>query len=279
MIAFLKGFQTVLTLVFGFIGGVLLSTGMHYAGLEAWGWIPLFFVLGFIAATIPLNLWVKKRLETVFKGVQSRIEASQEMIRRKATAMQNKMMSSTKGLQKQLEKQQEEAIREAIAQLEDALPLKKWNFLVPKQVDTLRAQLYFQIKEFDKADQCFAKALSLDPVTLAMRLVRLYKRGESAELEKLFAKGLKRFKGEKGAILYALKSWILVKENRIDEAIALLDKGKRETENTVLAKNWEHLVNGRTRNFSNAGIGDIWYALYLETPKPVKVRQQRNARF
>jgi len=51
---------------------------------------------------------------------------------------------------------------------------------------------------------------------------------------------------------------------------------KDETENEVLRSNWEHLANGRVRRFSNAGLGEQWYALMLETPKPVKVRQRRG---
>ena len=257
----------------------MIATGVHYAGLSGPLWSPLFFVVGFMGAILPINLWVKKRLEAVFTAVQQQVEGSQAVLRRKAMAMQNKMMSSTKGLQRQLEKQQEESIREAIASLEAAMPLNKWNFLVQRQVDTLRAQFYFQIKEFEQADAHFAKALMFDPVTLAMRLTRFYKQGQMEQFEKAFAKGIRRFKGEKGTILYALKSWILVKQERYDEAIALLDKAKTDTESSVLAKNWEHLVNGRNRSFSNAGLGDVWYALYLEEPKPVRVKQRRGQHF
>ena len=41
----------------------------------------------------------------------------------------------------------------------------------------------------------------------------------------------------------------------------------------------EHLVNGRVRRFSNAPFGEQWYALHLEKPKPVKVRQRGKRRF
>jgi hypothetical protein len=42
----------------------------------------------------------------------------------------------------------------------------------------------------------------------------------------------------------------------------------------VLKQNWDHLVNGRIKRFSNAGLGEQWYALQLETPKQQRIIQQ-----
>ena len=50
--------------------------------------------------------------------------------------------------------------------------------------------------------------------------------------------------------------------------------GKKKTDDPVLAQNWEHLANKRLNRFSNAGLGDMWYALGLETPAPVRQQQQ-----
>ena len=268
----------MLTIVAGFLGALIFGTTAAAFGLDGWIWTPLFSIAGFLASTIPINLWVKKRLEAVFKKAQSRIEEHQQVVRRRLNTMQNKMMSSTKGVQRQLEKQQEQVVREAIDDLKGVEPLRKWNLLAARQANTMRAQLYFQIKDFGKADEYFENCLALDPVTIAMRLTRLYKREEMEKFDKLYRKSIKRFKGEKGVLLYALRSWILVKQKKVDEAIALLDKAKDDTESDVLRANWQHLVNGRNRQFSNAGLGDSWYALHLETPKPVRVKQRRGAR-
>lgn len=45
----------------------------------------------------------------------------------------------------------------------------------------------------------------------------------------------------------------------------------------MLKENYERLVNGKFKQFSNSGLGDAWYALYLEEPKikPQRVQQQR----
>ena len=65
-----------------------------------------------------------------------------------------------------------------------------------------------------------------------------------------------------------------VKENKLDEAVVVLDEGKNKTENEVLKTNWEHVVNNRIKRFSNAALGDNWYVLALEEVKPVKQRAQ-----
>ena len=114
----------------------------------------------------------------------------------------------------------------------------------------------------------------MDPLILAMKMVRKYKKGDLVEVEKMYNKGIKRFKGDKTTLIYALYSWILVKENKLEEAVVVLDEGKKKTENEVLKANWEHVANNRIKRFSNAGLGDNWYVLALEDVKPIKQRAQ-----
>ena len=79
----------------------------------------------------------------------------------------------------------------------------------------------------------------------------------------------RKTKGDRGAARL-----LDLKQNRIDEAHTVSTQAKEDTENDVLIKNWEHLANGRVKHFSNAGLGDEWYALGLEDPK-VTVKRQR----
>ncbi len=258
--------------------GLVVGLGVAFGLAAAWPghpvWTTLAGILGFIGGMVPINLFMRKRIQAVFDDVQKHVEASQEKLRRKINVMQQKNMSGGKGLQRRMEKEQAAGIREAIQILDRIDPLCKWAPLARRQTNTLRGQLCFQIKDFEQADQCFEKCLLMDPVILAMKMARLYKQERLEELEKAFKKGVKRFKDEKATLLYALYSFVLVKAGRIDEALALLDKGKESTENEVIRQNWEHLANGRVKHFSNAGLGDQWYALHLEMPKPVKVRQR-----
>jgi len=264
----------VLTIVLALLGAVILGTlAQMFVGI---GWAIFLAVLGFFGVSIALNLWVKKRLEAVFSEIQQTLTQQQQQLQRKVNRMQNSMAG--KGMQKQLEKEQAAGIKEALAKLEAAQPLYKWNLLAQRQVNTLRGQLAYQVQDWPTADSSLATAMLMDPLTMAMKMTRLYQQGDMPAVEKLFRKGKKRFKTDKATLIFALYAWILVRNERIDDAIAVLNDGKQVTENAVLQQNWQHLVNGRHRQFSNAGLGDEWFALQLEKPKPVKVRQRGDHR-
>jgi len=49
-------------------------------------------------------------------------------------------------------------------------------------------------------------------------------------------------------------------------------EAKKVTDHPAVVENWDRLVNGKVKHFSNAALGDSWYSLYLETPK---IKQQR----
>ena len=103
----------------------------------------------------------------------------------------------------------------------------------------------------------------------------MYKKGNQ-DFHKVFAKKTKRLKDDDAALLYGLYSWILVKEGQTDKALNVLIEAKKKTSNETIIQNWEHLANGRIKQFSNAGLGDMWYSLYLEDAK-IKPQKMRRA--
>ena len=268
----------MLTILLGCLSGALLA---GLLGIGDWpgqlaaqivGWL-----LGFFGVSVAVNLAIRRRLEAIFKDVQTHIESTQGQLRRRISVMQNRNMGGGKTVQKLLEKDQDTSIRDAVAILDRVAPLKKWNLLAERQANTLKGQLYYQIKDYESASRCLDKSLvpTPDPLTLAIKMALMYRQERFDDLEKAFKRGVKRLKDEKGVLLYALYSWVLVARERIDEAIVVLEEGKNKTEDATIKQNWEHLANGRVRHFSNAGLGEQWYALQLEEPKPVKVRQTR----
>ncbi len=268
----------MLTLLLGFLGFLILSAvGLVWPGREHWAWISLLGLVGFIGTVVPLNLWIKKKMEAVFARMQKVLLDSRDQLYRNMNQMQKGFSGSPKAIQALLEKKQGASIQEALAVLDDIRPLQKWNLLAERQANTVRAQLYFQLKDFANADRYLKKCFILDPFTTAIRLVRLYETNTApAKLDKAFTKALARFKKSKDApILYALYSWILVKKDRVQEAMELLSTAKDTTGNEFLKANWEHLANGRVRQFSNSGFAETWYALHLETPKMKQERRQQ----
>ena len=74
-------------------------------------------------------------------------------------------------------------------------------------------------------------------------------------------------------IPYAAYSWMLVKQERIEDAIAALSEARKQTSNEVLERNREMLMNGKVKQFSNSQLAEGWYALMLEEPKMPRVQQ------
>lgn len=267
----------MITILLGIIAaGIGYIAGENFLGSYIWGLA--LAATAFAVVNLPLNLLIKRRLQKLFTEVQSQIQQQQNQLQQRMNQLQNQGGGgSVKGLQKQLEKKQGEAIKQALGQLEKT-SLAKWNFLAGKQLDTLKGQLSFQIQNFEQADKYLANAMNSDPLTVSMKMVRAYKNDNWKQVRKLYKKGRRRFKDDNGILIYAVFSWMLVKEEMIDEAIEVLAEGKEKTESQVLANNWDSLVNGKVRKFSNAGLGDNWYALQLERPKAGKTRQRKSAR-
>ena len=70
-----------------------------------------------------------------------------------------------------------------------------------------------------------------------------------------------------------------MKEGEPEKARQLLNKAKEATGNETFAQNWERLSNDKAKNFSNAGLGEEWYSLYLENPpQPKQQRARGNAK-
>lgn len=262
IISFVAALATSTTLVFKWPGHPVMTT--------------IASILAFFIVLLLINLALKKKLEAAFATVQQLITDKQAVLMRKIKTVG---MRATPQFQKEIEREQADAIRAAIEQLKVLKPFEKWNFMVKRQADTMRAQFYFQLKEYEEADKYFKRALLFDPMIVAMQMTRFYKLGKDKELESCFKKGVRRFRDEKGAIIYALYSWILVQQNKIDDAIQILVQAKTKAENPTLQQNWNYLVNGQVKRFSNAAFGDQWYSLYLETPRMQRIQQQPGGAF
>lgn len=241
-----------------------------------WGWAILSFVAGALAVAIPLNLWMRKKLNAIFNRVQQALVEANATIQRKAQAMQNRGMGGPSLIAK-FEKEQADAVRNVLPMLDEVNPLKKWNIMASKQADILRGQLLFQIRDYEAARPLLSSSMLVaDPALYCIQMVLHYRKDnkETEKLDAMFKKGVSRFKYDRATLIYALYSWILVKQNRITEAVTILDDGKKKTEHPVIIQNWQHLANNHVAKFSNAGLGEQWYILGLEQPAPVRQRQQ-----
>lgn len=261
--------------MFTIIIALLIGAGVYFlAGLYlATGWAVTCAIVTVLLVQLAIGLYIRRKVNQITANIQQIMEAAQNRINRKMQQMQQRPMSSIKSAQQILEKDQFDAIRQAIEATRQAEPYFHWNALLGKQINTMRMMLYFQMKDFKKVDELLPKSMFLDSRSAAVKAIRMYKK-EDPKFDRFIAKKCKKFKGDDAVLLYSLYAWILVKQEKYELAASLLAEGKKRTDNPVITENWERLVNGKFKHFSNANLGEIWYSLYLEEPK---IKQQRTA--
>jgi hypothetical protein len=257
---------------------VALAAGMaaaYFSGsaMNNFMWGSLIGIAVLIAIQISIGLFIRSRVNKVNQAIQRNLQDAQNKIQRKISMMQQRPGMSPKFLQGQIEKDQANTVHQALEQSDTLKRYYLWSTLLSKQINTMKMMFHYQIKEFDKVDALMDKCLFFDPTSQAMKLARMFKKNDPA-LDKFANAKLKRAKGEHGVLLYALYSWILVKRDDVKTAIEVLAASKKRCDHEVLNANWERLVNGKVKNFSNAALGEMWYMLYLEEPK-VKTQRMR----
>lgn len=258
----------MLSIIISVCGAMAVSAGLVFNGHPWWG---LFAGIAFWCVfQIVLNLALRKRIEAVFMEAQQQLLALQNRISHKMTMLQQSGCADIRKLQELQEKELRDGISPILIIYDRLIPLYKWSALTERQVNTMKSQLYFQVREFERAEKLLKKSLALDSMIVAMKAVVAYRLKKKEEALKILRKAVKRFKGDKVVVLYALWSWMLVKSENYDEAIRVLVDAKERTGNETFTTNWNHLVNRRNDKFSNASLGEMWYSLGLELPKPVR---------
>jgi hypothetical protein len=238
-------------------------------------WIVIDAVAAFAVCWIGIGFFIRNKINKVNSAIQDQMGEAQKKINRKLQMFQSRPGANAKSVQKTLEKDQNDAIHQALRATAQIDRYFKWNFLLKQQMSTMRMMFYYQLKDFKKVDELMPHCLFLDPRASAFKIARMYKRQEEG-IEKFFRRKVKRLKGENAALLYGLYSWILVKNGEADKALELLTNARKKVDHPVIAENREKLANGNVKQFSNSGLGELWYSLYLEEPriKQKKVRRK-----
>lgn len=226
----------------------------------------------FIVVFIVIFLIVRSKSNKINRKLQELMLEIQQKIQ----GMQNRMMHRPTGSPKQmmqiLEREQQAGLERMIEALDLFKPLYPWALLLKRQINTQKMMFLYQQKKFDEVDKLIPHCLFLDSSSVSFRLARMY-RNNDPKLDKFFRSRGRRFKGDNAVLPYAAYSWILVKQDRVDDAIAALRDARKTTSNETLEKNRELLLNGKVKQFSNAPLAEAWYALMLEEPKMPRIQQ------
>jgi len=263
-------FTILITLVLGALVGLALGFG-HVARP---GWVVFWGLLAAALAQLGVGLLLRRKVKAAMDAVQLVLLNGQKRLQQKVNQWQTRPPGSMKQAQLEVEREQRVYIDQALQVSKSLEPLARWALMLDKQIATLRMQLYYQIKDFKKVDELLPHCIFMDPMSAAMRLARLHVRGDVAGADKFFKKQTRRQRYGQGGILYALYSWMQVQRKDIEGAHKTLIQACERMEHETLKANREHLANNRLNQFSNAGMGDEWYALGLEQPR-VKMQRQR----
>lgn len=258
------------------LAGAMISSHSSTGATVFWS------IFAFIGAFFLVGFPVRKKMSKVQNELQEGMQAAQGRMQRKVKMFQNKPGGNVKQMQRQLEMDQRAMLKEGLEFTKRLEPFRKWSLLTGRQIATMRFQFHYQLKEFNKADEILATCgfmrgpMMLDPMTAAMRMARCYQKDDLAGAEKVYNSRIRWAWGDRGTLLYGLMSWIYVQVGQPNEARRVLLKAKEKTGNETFKKNWEHLSNDRAKSFSNAGLGDQWYALYLEEPPAPKQQRMKQ---
>ncbi len=233
-------------------------------------------VAAFVIAQLIVALIVRKKVGAVNQELENIMREAQVRINRQMTVFQQRPNGNVRMMQQTLENLQRSAVQKTLEATGRFDRFYKWNWMLRKQVNTMKMQLYFQLREFDKVDALLPKCFLVDARSLLVKLVRLYKKNDPG-LDRFYLKKCSRLKGDDGALAALTYAWMKLKSGEREKALAAVVEAKKLSDHPVLLENYERLVNGKEKHFSNANLGDVWYSLYLEEPK-VKVQQQRQGR-
>jgi hypothetical protein len=257
--------------------GALVLTAFGLTGTANWGWSVFWGVLAFAAGQASAGFFIQKRVKAGMGGIEAILKDGQKRLQAKVNQWQFRPPGSLKQAQTELERDQRLFVERALEASKALERFSRWSPLMGRQLAAMRLQLYWMLKEFKKVDELMPKALVMDPMMAAIRLARMHMKGETKEQAAFFKKHTRRLRYGQGALLYGLYSWILVQNQDLDGAHKVLIEACGKMENETLKRNREHLANNRIGHFSNAGLGDEWYALHLEQPKVKMQRQRPNA--
>jgi tetratricopeptide (TPR) repeat protein len=198
---------------------------------KTWQMGIVIFVLVSIVSFIVISRIMAKRIEPVFLGIQERIQGGQSQI--------------------------------AIAQLEEMMPLSRWQILLKGQIHAQIGLLAYASGDEKKAEEHLAKAgIRATEAKLAHAALE-YKKGRKEKAHEALDIAIRANK--KQIMPYHVYAWMLAKDGDRDSAInKLVEAEKVEKSNEATLENLGRLRNGKKLNMKRFGMG--WFGLQLEKP-------------
>ena len=154
----------------------------------------------------------------------------------------------------------------AVAALQSAFPLARWQFLVKGQLHGQIGTLLYIQKKFDEAEPHLVKSFVKIWPARAMLGAQHYRRKEWTKMEVTFEGAVKANKNE--GLLYAVYAWCQEKRGERKKAIDILQRGTKENPSDEKLKNLLNRAQNDKRLKLDAW-SEQWWQFWLETPPPM----------
>ena len=221
--------------------GLLVGFGGFALDWWHWIWAILFSLVITVVAWILLARSIGKKLQPMMLRVQKQLEA-----RMPDAAMQS---------------------------LRDMLPHGKWMPLLEGQIYAQLGMIAYQLGRRDEAMELLKKSSRRLPDGQIVLAVLQYKAGDKATaMQTLQIAGMV---SKKHALLHNVHAWLLAKDERMNDAIAVLSRYTKKDLTDEPSKDNLLRLQNRTR-MTMQGFGMQWYVLGLEHP-PQAMGQMRRA--
>ena len=266
----------MLSLIISLLCGSAVAGAMLYDQSSLWGAV-LTGVAVFLAMQFVIGLVLRRLITRRQEEIQAVLQEAQNRIQKQLNFYQRHPGAGGSARQ-ELMKIQTDAARRALAKMVVFRPYYCWNFMLKRQINTMKMQLHFQLGEDRRVDELLPKCLLFDPQSIAIKLVRMYRRNDT-KLDKFYRRRCSRVKGDNRACLASVYAWIKLKQEQPEAALAAILAARKVSDHPALAENYENLANRRYKHYSNSAFGDLWYALRLEEPKVKMQRQPRRKMF
>ena len=260
--------------------GTAVGCALGFTRVSSPGWAVAWGVLAAFFAMVAAAFAVRRKVAAETGALQNALLDGQKRLQARVNDWQHHPKGDPRQFLDSVQRKQADLVREALASTAGLERFSRWIPLFGRQLASMRVQLLWQLKDFAKVDELLPRCLIVDPFTASLKMARQFAKGEDlAAIEKTYRKARARLRYNQSAALSAAMSWIYVKKDKIDEAYKLLEKACRDNNTdsepgATLLRNRDALANNRVKQFSNAGLGDQWYALFLEEPR---VRYERRA--
>lgn len=219
--------------------GIGAAAGGVWTALALWKtWqmgLVLFFFVSLLSFVV-ISRVMARRIEPRFMAIQKQIQAGQTQL--------------------------------AIGQLEEMMPLSRWQVLLKGQIHAQIGMLAYASGDEARAAEHLAKAGMRATEAKLTHAALEYRRGRKEQAHELLDVAIRASK--KQIMPYHVYAWMLAKDGDREAAInKLLECEKVEKSNESTQENLGRLRNGKKLNMKRFGMA--WFGLQLEKP-PAQLR-------